>query len=116
MTPSTLQTDFKPRILSQLDEVADLRPGWDGAGAPPPRADILAAVRQWVNRLPDRAAVGPGGPTIRSTGISSTPPEERPSSPAARSTGSIERRRWARPVRTVRRERRNARARAASKS
>jgi hypothetical protein len=65
MTPSTLQTDFKPQILTQLDEVARLRPGWDGAGAPPLRADILAPVRQWVNRLPDRAAVGPGGPAIR---------------------------------------------------
>src|SRR5690349_1246982 len=65
MTPSTLQTDFKPRILAQLDEVADLPRGWDGADAPPPRADILAAVRQWADRLPERAAFGPVGPALQ---------------------------------------------------
>src|SRR6266566_9818613 len=61
-------------------------------------------------------ASGATEPTMRSTGISWTPPKARPSRPAARSTGSMERRRWARPVRIVRSERRNARARAASKS
>src|SRR5690348_7914794 len=59
---------------------------------------------------------GAAEPTMRSTGISRTPPNDRPSRPAARSTGSIERSRWARPVRTVVRLRRNARARAESKS
>src|ERR1700745_1718416 len=53
---------------------------------------------------------------MRSTVISCPPPNDRPSSPAARSAGSIERSRWARPVRIVLRLRRNARARAESKS
>src|SRR6266545_5426978 len=55
-------------------------------------------------------------PAILFTGISCTPPNARPSIPAARSIGSIERSRSARPVRIVRRLRQNARARAASKS
>src|SRR5262245_50479208 len=55
-------------------------------------------------------------PAILSMGISCTPPNERPSSPAARRSGSIERSRSARPVRIVRRLRQNACARAASKS
>src|SRR5260370_12447995 len=59
---------------------------------------------------------GAAEPTMRSTGISCTPPNERPSNPAARSKGSIDRSRWAWPVRIVSRLRRNARARAESKS
>src|SRR5690242_10509616 len=61
MTPSTLQADFKPRIIARLDEVAGFLPGWDGTDVPPPRADILAAVRQWVDRPPDRAAFARSG-------------------------------------------------------
>src|SRR4051794_29266174 len=64
MTPLTLQTSHKLRVLAQLDEVAYLSPSWDGADAPPPRADILAAVRQWVGQLPDRAAFGPRVPAV----------------------------------------------------
>src|SRR5690242_9258275 len=55
-------------------------------------------------------------PAILSSGISCSPPAARPSTPAAFSIGSMERRRDAWPVRTVRRLRRKARARAESKS
>src|SRR5207247_7337159 len=61
-------------------------------------------------------ASGATEPAILSTGISCTPPKARPSNPAAHSTGSIDRSRPARPVRTERTSRQNARARAESKS
>src|SRR2546427_11565166 len=61
-------------------------------------------------------ASGATEPAILSTGISCTPPKARPSNPAARSTGSIDRSRPARPVRTEPTLRQNARARAESKS
>src|SRR6266851_2241956 len=59
---------------------------------------------------------GAAEPTMWSTAISLTPPNDLPSKPAALSIGSMERSRCARPVRIVVRLRRKARARAESKS
>lgn len=50
---------FKQFCVGKLAELEALKEGWDGDGAPPINRDVLAAVRRFVDALPNNVAIRP---------------------------------------------------------
>ena len=51
--------DFAAAVCDSLEELAALKPNWDGYGAPPIHRDIIDAARAFVRALPDSLAYRP---------------------------------------------------------
>ena len=51
--------DFADAVCDSLEELATLKPGWDGYGAPAIRRDIIDAVKAFVRALPESLAYRP---------------------------------------------------------
>ena len=50
---------FKSFCLQKLDDLKQLSNGWDYDGAPPIKPDVIQAVREFVNALPEHIATRP---------------------------------------------------------
>ena len=63
------EPDFVPFCRARLDELAKLRPDWDGEGAPAIDPKILTAAREMIESLPRFVAIRPMVVPLTSGGV-----------------------------------------------
>lgn len=61
--------EFVPFCLARLGELAELKPGWDGEGAPAIDSNILIAAREMIGSLPRFVAARPMVVPLTSGGV-----------------------------------------------
>lgn len=60
-------TDWKPKILTVIDQLADLTEGWDGEKARPMNPEIIQAAKDLIGRLVDDCEIKYAAPFTRGT-------------------------------------------------